>query len=79
MANITNLTVKVEEDINAVMDIVMGKIDKKAISEMNAEEFMLMKTIFNLVDSTTQLMKEYGTTLVEIDKKLNILIEGRDQ
>lgn len=74
MTNVKALTSKVEGDINEIMEVIMNKMDKKAISEMSADEFLLMKAVFNLVDSTTALMTEYGRTLEEIDRKLDILI-----
>lgn len=75
MTNVKALTSKVEGDINEIMEVIMDKMDKKAISEMSADEFLLMKAVFNLVDSTTALMTEYGRTLEEIDRKLDILIK----
>lgn len=75
MTNVKALTSKVEGDINEIMEVIMNKMDKKAISEMSADEFLLMKAVFNLVDSTTALMTEYGRTLEEIDRKLDILIK----
>jgi flagellar capping protein FliD len=79
MENITNLQAKVESDIDEIMSLIMGKIDKKAIKDMGADEFMLVKTIFNLVDSTTKLIGEYGRTIDEINRKIDTLIKRGDQ
>lgn len=79
MTNVRNLTAKVEGNIQEIMGIIMKQVDRKTISEMSSDDFMIMKAVFNLVDSTTALMAEYGRTLEEIDRKMDTLIESGDQ
>jgi uncharacterized protein (DUF885 family) len=75
MTNITNLTERVTNDIEAITEVIMEQIGTKAIRDMTAEEFKLLKGICNLIDSSTALLKEYGKTIESIDKKIDALIE----
>ncbi len=71
MEHMNELTTKVNGSIDKLMGALTEELQFKSIKDMTVEEFELLKTTLELVDSFKQLIESYTKTLAELDGKIN--------
>lgn len=71
---------KFEKAIDEMMDLCKSELGRALLdSDMDERALTAVRMAFNLVDASMNLMKTQADMMIEMDNKLNTLIERGDR
>ena len=66
---------KVNELTEELMGMVMTKMDKSSIMNMDVEDFKMTQIAIKLLEASTELMEATARTMERTEKKIDMLLE----
>ena len=71
---LVNKTNQLIEEVNELNDSFMTMIGSQMFNSMNEQEFVMFKKMFNLMNTSMEVVKEQAEVIESIDKKLDKLL-----
>ena len=74
-----NTTKKLIEEIHEVKELAIKELGSDIFNDMNGKEFELLKRIFNIVNTSEEVMLKQANLLETINYKLDRLLEQAEE
>lgn len=65
-------------EVNEVKECMFKGFGSEILENMNEQEFALFKKLFNIVNTSMEVLEEQATTMQKIDEKLDRLLSKKD-
>lgn len=67
------------EVMNELKTLMLNQFDENTLVHMNSHEFESVKLLFKSLNATNDLLEAYGSTLIEINNQLNVLVSSLEE
>ena len=75
---LTNKTNQLIEEVNGLPESYMKMIGQETFNYMDENTFGLLKKLFDLTNTSMEVMKEQAKVIENIDKKLDKLLKRKE-
>ena len=79
MANVKELTERLVKKEEELMNGSISLMNFKAIASMDAKEFELLKSVYEFINTTNELMVAYAEVMDDMNAKLDCIVSEKNK